>query len=74
MPALPGKPRTIMKIGRILDEAAGNFLLEYDSKLGRRHTIRLEALTYEAALRESRSYLGIGDDARDTEGAEWDIE
>jgi len=63
-----------MKIARILDEAGGNLLLEYDNTLGRKHTMRLEALTYEAALREARSYLGIGDDARDPEGAEWDIE
>jgi len=63
-----------MKIGRILDESGSSFLLEYDNMVGRKHTMRLEALTYEAALREARSYLGIGDDARDPEGAEWDIE
>jgi len=63
-----------MKIARILDESGGSFLLEYDNMVGRKHTMRLEAFTYEAALREGRSYLGIGDDARDPEGAEWDIE
>lgn len=63
-----------MKIGRILDEPGGGFLLEYDNTLGRKHTMRLEAFTYEAALREARSYLGIGGNARDPEGAEWDVE
>ena len=63
-----------MNIARIVDESGGGFLLEYDNTLGRKHTMRLEALTYEAALREARSYLEVGDDARDSEGAEWDIE
>ena len=63
-----------MNIARIVDEPGGGFLLEYDNTLGRKHTMRLEALNYQAALREARSYLGIGDDARDPEGAEWDIE
>lgn len=63
-----------MKIARILDEPGGGFLLEYDNTLGRKQTMRLEALTYEAALREARSYLDIGDDAQDPEGAEWDLE
>ena len=63
-----------MNIARIVDEPGGGFLLEYDNTLGRKHTMRLEAPTYEAALREARSYLGIADDARDPEGTEWDLE
>ncbi len=63
-----------MNIARILDEAGGTFRLEYNDTLGRKQNTRLDALTYEQALREARSYLGIGGDARDAEGAEWDIE
>ncbi len=63
-----------MKIARILDESDGSFSLEYDNMVGRKHAMRPEALSYEAALPEARSYLGIGEDTRDPEGAEWDIE
>jgi hypothetical protein len=31
-------------------------------------------MSYEQALREARSYLEIGDNDRDSEGAEWNIE
>jgi len=63
-----------MKIARILDEADGTFLLEYDNTLGRKHTMRLEALTYPGAVREAKAYLGIGEDQRDAEGSPWDVE
>ncbi len=63
-----------MKIARILDESGGTFRLEYDDTLGRKQNTRLDAMTYEQALREARSYLEIGGNARDPEGAEWDIE
>ena len=63
-----------MKIARILDESGGTFRLEYDDTLGRKQNTRLDAVTYEQALREARSYLGIGGDARDPDGAEWDVE
>ena len=63
-----------MKIARILDEAGGTFRLEYDDALGHKRNTRLEAITYEQALREARSYLEIGDDDRDSEGTQWDIE
>ncbi len=63
-----------MNIARILDEPGGTFRLEYNDTLGRKQNTRLDAMTYEQALREARSYLGIGGDARDAEGAEWDIE
>ncbi len=70
-----GQPyAAIMKIARILDEPGGFFRLEFDDMLGRKQNSRLDAVTYEQALREARSYLGIGDNARDAEGAEWDIE
>jgi hypothetical protein len=63
-----------MKIARILDEPGGTFRVEYDNALGHKQNTRLEAMTYEQALREARSYLEIGDDDRDSEGTQWDIE
>jgi len=63
-----------MKIARILDEPGGAFRVEYDNARGNKQNTRLEAMSYEQALREARSYLEIGDDERDSEGAEWNIE
>ena len=63
-----------MKIARILDEPGGTFRVEYDNARGNKQTTRLEAITYEQALREARSYLEIGDGDRDSEGTQWDIE
>jgi hypothetical protein len=63
-----------MKIARILDEPGGMFRLEYENTRGHKQNTRLDATTYEQALREARSYLEIGDDERDSEGAEWNIE
>ena len=63
-----------MKIARILDEPGGTFRLEYDDTLGHKQNSRLEAMTYDQALREARSYLEIGEDDSDREGAQWDIE
>jgi hypothetical protein len=63
-----------MKIARILDEPGGTFRLEYDDTLGHKRNTRLDAITYEHALREARSYLEIGEDDSDREGAQWDIE
>jgi hypothetical protein len=68
------KPASSMKIARILDEPGGTFRLEYDDTLGHKRNTRLDAMTYEQALREARSYLEIGEGDRDSEGAEWDIE
>ena len=63
-----------MKIARILDEPGGTFRLEYDDTLGHKRNTRLDATTYEQALREARSYLEIGEGGCDADGAEWDIE
>ena len=63
-----------MKIARILDEPGGTFRVEYDNALGNKQNTRLEAMTYDQALREARSYLEIGDDDRDSAGVQWDIE
>jgi hypothetical protein len=63
-----------MKIARILDERGGTFRLEYDNARGHKQNTRLDAVTYEQALREAKGYLEIGEDDRDPEGAQWDIE
>ena len=46
-----------MKIARIQDEPGGAFRVEYDNARGHKQNTRLEAMTYEQALREARSYL-----------------
>jgi hypothetical protein len=63
-----------MKIARILDEPDGTFRLEYDDTLGRKQNTRLDAMTYEQAVREAKSYLEISEDDRDSEGAQWYFE
>ena len=63
-----------MKIARILDERGGMFRLEYDDTRGHKQNTRLDAMTYEQALREAKVYLDIGNGDRDPEGAQWDIE
>ena len=62
-----------MKIGRILDQNDGAFGLEYDTTREDKNTMRLDALTYESAVREAKSYLGIMEDGLDADGALWDI-
>ena len=68
------KTHTLMKIARILDEPGGTFRLEFDDTLGHKQNTRLDAMSYEQALREARSYLEISDADCDSEGAQWDIE
>ena len=63
-----------MKIARILDEGGGSFRVEYDNTRGHKQNTRLDALTYEQALREAKGYLEIDADDRDPEGNQWDIE
>jgi hypothetical protein len=63
-----------MKIARIFDEASGTFGLEYDNTLGKKHAMRLDAFTYEKALCEAKSFLGINTDDCDADGTQWDLE
>lgn len=63
-----------MKTGRILEHDFDNFGLEYDDTLGRRNTMRLDASTYEKAIREAKAFLGIDEQNTDAEGALWEIE
>lgn len=63
-----------VKVGRILDEDDGSFVLEYDDTRGGKHAMRLDALTYEGALREARAFLEIQPDGFDADGHSWDLE
>jgi len=63
-----------MKIATILDQAHRSFGLEYDNNLGKKNTMRLDATTYEQAVREARSFLGIKDNDQDEHGTPWHVE
>lgn len=63
-----------MKFGRILDEQSGAFSLEYDNTIGQKNTMQLEALTYEKAIREAKSFLGISENNHDEDGTLWEVE
>jgi hypothetical protein len=62
-----------VKVAIILDQAQGTFGLEYDDTRGKKHTMRLDAQTYDGALREAKSFLGIQKDDRDEAGDQWTI-
>jgi len=63
-----------MKTARILDEEDDSFGLEYDNNLGQKLIMRLEAATYERAVREAKSFLGIDVQNLDGDGTTWEIE
>jgi hypothetical protein len=63
-----------MKIARILDQDLGAFGLEYDNTIGKKNTMRLDALTYESAIREAKSFLGIAGNDQDEAGDVWQVE
>lgn len=63
-----------MKTARILDLDNDGFGLEYDNNLGKRNTMRLDAATYEKAIREAASFLGINRENLDADGTLWEIE
>jgi hypothetical protein len=62
------------KVAKILDEDGGGFGLEYDDTRGRKNRMRLDARTYEGAIREARSFLGVQPDDRDADGDRWTVE
>lgn len=66
--------RSAVKIGRILEESGGGFGLEYDNTRGQKYSMRLDALTYDGAVREARSFLEIAPDDRDADGDPWAVE
>jgi hypothetical protein len=57
-----------------LEEEDDVFGLEYDNNLGQKNMMRLEAATYEKAVREAKSYLGINPENLDEDGTMWEIE
>jgi hypothetical protein len=63
-----------MNIATIIDQPSGTFGLEYDNTLGKKNVMRLEATTYERALQEARSFLGIKEDGYDAEGKQWELD
>ncbi len=63
-----------MKIAKILDGDDGGFGLEYDNTVGKKNTMRLDAFTYEKAIREAKSFLGINADNHDADGQLWEVE
>ena len=67
-------PLPKMKSGRILDSDNGGFVLEYDNTQSQKNTMRLDAMTYERAIREAKSYLGVNQDNQDEDGTVWEIE
>jgi len=63
-----------MKTARILDQDHDTFGLEYDDTRGTKNMMRLDALTYEKAIQEAKSFLGIDDDNHDADGNLWEVE
>ena len=63
-----------IKRATISEEDRGVFGLEYDNTVGKKHTMRLDATTYEKALREARSFLGINEHDHDEAGDQWVVE
>jgi hypothetical protein len=62
-----------MKRAVILYEDDDSFAVEYDNTIGARNTMRLEATTYEDAIVEIKSFLGIIEN-RDEHGTVWEID
>ena len=63
-----------MKLARIFDQDDETFAVEYDNGIGKKNRMRLEATTYEGAIREVKSFLGINAENTDGDGALWEVE
>jgi hypothetical protein len=63
-----------MKLATILDQDDGAFGLEYENTLGTKNLMRLDAVSYERAIREAKSFLEIDEDNLDGDGALWQVE
>ena len=57
-----------------MDQGRDQFALEYEDTLGRKNQMRLDAATYERAIREAKSYLGINEHDHDEAGDQWTVE
>lgn len=64
----------ITRIARVMDGPNGTFGLEYDNTRGEKNRMLLDALTYDGALLEAKSFLGIDGENLDEENVLWDIE
>jgi hypothetical protein len=62
-----------LKRAIIVDQEDEGFGVEYDTTIGTRNTMRLEATTYEDAILETKSFLGITEN-RDEDGTVWEID
>lgn len=62
-----------MKRAIILDQEDEAYGVEYDNTVGTRNTMRLEAATYEDAILETKSFLGITENC-DEDGTVWEID
>jgi len=63
-----------MKIARIFDQDSDTFAVEYDNSIGKKNRMRLEATTYEGAIREAKVFLGINAENKDGDGTLWEVE
>jgi hypothetical protein len=64
-----------MRTAQILDgEEPNGFLVEYDNTQGTKNVMRLDATTYEKAIREIKLFLSINEDNCDEDGNQWQIE
>ena len=63
-----------MKTARILDQEHNTFYLEYDDTRGTKNTMRLDAFTYEKAIKEAKTFLDINNDNHDADGNLWEVE
>ena len=63
-----------MKLATISDQEDGMFCLEYDNTIGRKNMMRLDAMSYEKAIVEAKSFLEIDEDNLDKDGLLWWIE
>lgn len=63
-----------MKTGTIQEDLSGGFALQYEDTLGRVLEMRLEATSYEGALKEARAYLSIDKEGIDPAGDTWNLE
>ena len=64
----------ITKFAQIVDQPHERFGLQYQDTLGRKNTMRLDAITYEAAVSEAKSFLGINRENFDDDGNTWEIQ
>lgn len=68
------EPEAKINLAKILDQDDDSFCLEYPIRTGGKSFMRLEAATYEGAIREAKAYLGVGADDRDEQGNLWQFD